>query len=230
MINSRIFLIGSVALFCNSIQSCAEELPQWRDDFYSRVEILALLQTLNVQLLSSKSATVVLENWCADHHMASLSKITARLVNDQDKPVSEETRKRLILDVSDRVKYRHVQLSCGSHILSEADNWYVPSRLTDQMNRALNSSDTPFGKIIAPLDPYRTTVETKIYWSPLDKGWENDIGQSKITSQNNKAIKLPKYLFMHRALVSSKSGLPISEVVETYTNEAINFDNRLVYQ
>jgi hypothetical protein len=97
------------------------------------------------------------------------------------------------------------------------------------MNRALNSSDTPFGKIIAPLDPYRTTVETKIYWSPLDKGWENDIGQSKITSQN-KAIKLPKYLFMHRALVSSKSGLPISEVVETYTNEAINFDNRLVYQ
>lgn len=98
MINSRIFLMVSVALFCNSIQSYAEELPQWRDDFFSRVEILALLQTLNVQLLSSNSATVVLENWCADHHMASLSKITARFVNDQDKPVSEETRKRLILD------------------------------------------------------------------------------------------------------------------------------------
>ena len=30
------------------------------------------------------------------------------------------------------VAYRHVRLRCGDHVLSEADNWYVPSRLTPE--------------------------------------------------------------------------------------------------
>jgi hypothetical protein len=35
---------------------------------------------------------------------------------------------------------------------------------------------------------------------------------------------------MHRAMVSSEAGVPISEVVETYTNETINFDNKVINQ
>jgi chorismate-pyruvate lyase len=230
MINGKIFFMLCVGLFYNCSRTFAEELPQWQGDFISRVEILALLQTLNAQLLSNRSATAVLEEWCADHHMAPVSKITARLINEQDKTLSEDTRKRLRLKFSDRVKYRHVQLSCGSHVLSEADNWYVPSRLTDQMNRELNSSDRPFGKIIAPLNPYRRTMEVKIYWSPLARGWENNLSRSASVGRDEKAIAIPKYLFMHRALVSSEAGLPISEVVETYTNETINFDKKVINQ
>jgi chorismate-pyruvate lyase len=230
MINGKIFFMLCVGLFYNCSRTFAEELPQWQGDFISRVEILALLQTLNGQLLSNRSATAVLEEWCADHHMAPVSKITARLINEQDKTLSEDTRKRLRLKFSDRVKYRHVQLSCGSHVLSEADNWYVPSRLTDQMNRELNSSDRPFGKIIAPLNPYRRTMEVKIYWSPLARGWENNLSRTTSVGRDEKAIAIPKYLFMHRALVSSEAGLPISEVVETYTNETINFDKKVINQ
>jgi len=44
------------------------------------------------------------------------------------------------------VKYRRVQPSCGDHILSEADNWYVPRRLTPEMNRLLETTDVPFGR------------------------------------------------------------------------------------
>ena len=230
MINGKTFLLLCLGLFFNCSRAYAEELPQWQGGFIARVEILALLQTLNAQLLSNRSATAVLEEWCADHHMAPISKITARLINAQDKAISEDTRKRLHLELSDRVKYRHVQLSCGSHVLSEADNWYVPTRLTDQMNRELDSSDKPFGKIIAPLNQYRRTMEVKIYWSPLVRGWENDLSRLTSNSRDERAIAIPKYLFMHRAMVSSEAGVPISEVVETYTNETINFDNKVINQ
>ena len=230
MIYKKIFLIMSIGFFYNLGQAFAEELSQWQSDFTARVEMLALLQTLNAHLLSNSSATAVLEEWCADHHMAQVSKITARLTKEQDKPISEDTRKRLHLRFLDRIKYRHVQLSCGSHVLSEADNWYVPSRLTDQMNRELNFSDRPFGKIIAPLNPYRRTMEVKIYWSPLEKGWEKNLSRSITNLRDERVISIPKYLFMHRALVSSEAGIPISEVVETYTNEVINFDNKVINQ
>ncbi len=46
---------------------------------------------------------------------------------------------------------------CGGHVLSEADNWYVPARLTPQMNRALDTSDTPFGAAVKALDFHRAT-------------------------------------------------------------------------
>lgn len=230
MVYGKIILTLCIGLLYSCRPVFAEELPQWRGDFITRVEIVAILQTLNAQLLSNRSATAVLEEWCAEHHMAPVSKITAQLISEQDKSVSDDTRKRLRLKISDRVKYRHVQLSCGSHILSEADNWYVPSRLTDKMNRELNSSDRPFGKIIAPLNPYRRTMEVKMYWSPLARGWENDLSRSISHRRDEKALTLPKYLFMHRALVSSEADLPISEVVETYTNETINFDNKVINQ
>ena len=230
MINGKIFLLLCVGWFFNCSRAYAGELPQWQGDFISRVEILALLQTLNVQLLSNRSATAVLEEWCADHHMSPISKITARLINEQDKILSDDTRKRLHLKLSDRVKYRHVQLTCGSHVLSEAVNWYVPARLTAQMNRELYSSDKPFGKIIAPLNPYRRTMEVKIYWSPLARGWENDLSRLTSNSRDERAISIPKYLFMHRAVVSSEAGIPISEVVEIYTNETINFDTKVINQ
>jgi hypothetical protein len=50
-----------------------------------------------------------------------------------------------------------VQLWCGDRLLSEADNWYVPSRLTPAMNTALETTDTPFGKAVQELKPYRRT-------------------------------------------------------------------------
>jgi hypothetical protein len=35
--------------------------------------------------------------------------------------------------------------------MSVAHNWYVPARLTPAMNAALDASDAPFGKVVAPL-------------------------------------------------------------------------------
>jgi hypothetical protein len=37
----------------------------------SRLEALALMQTLNANILASRSSTLSLEQWCRDHKLAS---------------------------------------------------------------------------------------------------------------------------------------------------------------
>jgi hypothetical protein len=45
--------------------------PPWQEGFTARLEALALLQTLNAELLSHDSATLTLDRWCAAHRLAS---------------------------------------------------------------------------------------------------------------------------------------------------------------
>ena len=62
MINGKIFLLLCLGLFFNCSRAYTEELPQWQGGFIARVEILALLQTLNAQLLSNRSAKLFCKN------------------------------------------------------------------------------------------------------------------------------------------------------------------------
>lgn len=197
---------------------------RWPEDFLSRVEILALIQTLNASLLSSRSATATLEKWCADHHMSAEPKVVARRAPGPDKAPSAETRERLGLGPGEAVAYRHVALSCGGHVLSEADNWYAPSRLTADMNRALETTQTPFGKVVAPLHPFRRTIEMKMRWSPLPDGWE--LGSAPQSRGDEGVLAIPRELFEHTAVLYGADQKPFSEVHETYTSEALDFEPR----
>lgn len=194
----------------------------WRDGFVSRIEALALIQTLNASLLASRSATATLEKWCADHKMAAEPKIVARRVAGIEKEPSEETRERLDVGADEKVKYRRVQLACGDHVLSEADNWYVPGRLSDEMNRMLEATETPFGKAVAPLQPFRRTIEMKMRWSPLPEGWElSATGDSQ--GKASGALAIPHELFEHTAVLYARDRRPFSEVHETYMREVLDF-------
>ncbi len=191
----------------------------WPQDFTSRVEILALIQTLNASLLASRSATATLEKWCADHKMAAEPKIIAQRAGGADKEPDAETRQRLGVTADETVKYRRVALSCGGHILSEADNWYVPGRLTTEMNRTLETTDTPFGKAVAPLQPFRRTIAMTMRWSPLPEGWE----LSPPIQQASGALALPHEIFEHKAVLYTADQKPFSEVHEHYTREVLDF-------
>ena len=186
---------------------------------FTRLEALALIETLNAELLASKSATATLETWCADHRMAEAPKIVAKRAAAPEKPASAETRRRLSLSDGETVKYRHVQLVCGAHVLSEADNWYVPGRLTQEMNRRLEETETPFGKVVAALHPFRRTFETKRLWSPLPSGWETGAR----AEENAPAPPAPHALIEHRALLYGEDQRPFSEVDETYTSGVLEF-------
>jgi chorismate-pyruvate lyase len=214
-----IFIGAGAALSASGAVGAA----QWPDGFLSRVEVLALIQTLNASLLSSRSATATLEKWCADHRMSVDPKVVARRAPGVDKTPSAETKERLGVGPGEGVAYRHVELSCGGHVLSEADNWYVPGRLTADMNRALETTETPFGKVVAPLHPFRRTIEMKMRWSPLPEGWELGSGPQS-GKDGGGAMALPHELFEHTAVLYGTDQKPFSEVHETYMSEALDFE------
>jgi hypothetical protein len=75
-----------------------------------------------------------------------------------------------------------MQLFCGDKLLSEADNWYVPGRLTPEMNRLLDQTDTPFGRAVKDLDFQRQTLKATALWRPLPEGWELEAAQQDGTA------------------------------------------------
>jgi hypothetical protein len=186
---------------------------------------LAVLQSLNADLLSHDSATLTLERWCAVHKLASPAKITAVRVLDVEKPPTAEQRVELAVSPTESVRYRRVKLACGAVVLSEADNWYVPGRLTPEMNKQLESSDTPFGLVVRPLHFQRHTVSSLLLWHPLPVGWEmNGAGFGGSGAAGSVADqRMPPRLLEHRAILTLADGTPFSEVVETYTDQVLAF-------
>ncbi|MGA2778839.1 MAG: hypothetical protein ABSF94_14885 [Steroidobacteraceae bacterium] len=200
--------------------STAARRPTWPGDFVARLEALALVETLNADLLSNQSATSTLERWCAVHQMASPARIVAVRMPDIDKPVTLQQRAELGVSSTEPVRYRHVRLVCGEHVLSEADNWYVPDRLSSEINRQLENTDIPFGKAVQTLHFQRRTLSSRVLWQPLPEGWEmNPTAAGEVAAP----IALPHALLEHRALLILPDGTPISEVVESYTNEVLSF-------
>jgi len=190
----------------------------WSGDRLGRVEALAVLQSLNAELLSHDSATATLEHWCGVHHLANPPVVVAERLIGAELPPTPEQRRELGVSDTQIVRHRRVRLRCGDVVLSEADNWYVPDRLTPQMNRLLDQTDTPFGKVVKPLGFHRHTLAVSLLWRPLPEGWEH--AHATLPSDR---LELPEHLLQHRALLQLPDGTPISEVVETYTREVMAF-------
>jgi hypothetical protein len=167
------------------------------------VEAYAQVQALNAALLSSGSATRTLAAWCGDHHLADTPRIVAHRDGGADRAPTAEQRRRLGVADSDVVKYRRVELACGSRVLSVADNWYVASRLTAEMNRLLETTDTPFGTAVAPLEPTRETFLVRVLWTDSSQ-------------------PAPDTILEHRAVLYTKDRQPFSEVDERYQRALID--------
>jgi hypothetical protein len=206
-------------LLTTAIGSAAEPAP-WPDSLVGRLEALALLESLNADLLAHDSATLTIERWCADHRLADPARIVAERVSGADKPASAEVREALDVKPDEPLGYRRVRLKCGDHVLSEANNWYVPARLTPEMNHVLETTETPFGKAVAALRFRRHTLSADLLWRPLAKGWET--GEASAPKEAG-ALMIPDHVLEHRAVLSTRDGEPFSEVVETYTGEVLAF-------
>ena len=217
----RAVLIAIAAILAACVASYAQELPAWPDTYVARLQALALVETLNAEVLASRSATLTLEGWCRDHQLANEPTIVAELVRGVRKAPTAEQRQRLQVTSQAEVKYRRVHLRCGNRVLSEADNWYVPDRLTAAMNRLLDTTDAPFGKVVQPLEPYRQTFEVRLLWSPLPDGWERGSIAASIATGGDLAI--PDALFEHRAVLYTREHKPFSEVDEVYQRQLLAF-------
>jgi hypothetical protein len=216
---------GLAALAGLLLAAAPAAAQDWPGGFAGRVEALAVIQSLNATILASPSATLSLEDWCRDHRLADPPRVVIRLVPAEPKPPGEDQLHRLNVGDPAELNYRRVELRCGRHILSEADNWYVPARLTAEMNHALETTDTPFGKIVQPLKPYRRTFAARLLWSPLPAGWERADGASPAPIDDLPPV-FPPALFEHRAVLYTAAGQPFSEVDEVYRRDLLAFQPR----
>jgi len=205
-----------------SLAAPPANVPAWPNTPLARVEALAVLQSLNATLLSSDSATLTLDSWCVRHHLAPAgTRVIAERVRDADKPVTAVLRAHLQVGADEPIRYRHVRLRCGELVLSEADNWYVPARLTPEMNAALDSSDIAFGRAVQPLHFRRQTLSAKLLWSPLPDDWDERAAPVDVPA--GAAIAIPDHVIEHRAMLRLPDGTPFSEVVEDYTGAVLAF-------
>jgi len=205
------FLLAASAVQAD--EAAAPAGAAWPDTFVARVELLALLQSLNAELLSHDSATLTLERWCERQRFASPATIVAERVRGEDTRPSDAQRRELRVGPGDVVNHRRVRLRCGTTLMSEADNWYVPARLTATMNARLEATDAPFGRVVQALDFQRRTLSSELLWSPLPEDWQS---RPATADHPDDAISMPPDLLRHRALLTLPDGTPFSEVVETY--------------
>jgi hypothetical protein len=139
---------------------------------------------------------------------------------DVDKQPTAQQREILGVNANEAVRYRRVRLRCGEHVLSEADNWYVPARLTPEMNKALDTTDIAFGRAVKDLHFQRRTVSATLLWSPLPDGWEMG---APVRAESARTLRVPPEVLQHRAVLALPDGTPFSMVVETYTSEVLEF-------
>ncbi|GAB4070264.1 hypothetical protein KHC28_19770 [Ancylobacter sonchi] len=193
----------------------------WPDTALARLQAYALVQTLNAELLSNPSATLTLDRWCAAHRLAPAgAKVVADRVRDADKPADAGIRELLGAGPQERIVYRRVRLACDGLVLSEADNWYRPALLSEEMNRELETTDTAFGRVVRPLGFSRSTLSSRLLWQPLPEGWEMG---TPIPATPGGPLDMPDFLLEHRAVLKLPDGRPFSALVETYTRGILAF-------
>jgi chorismate-pyruvate lyase len=182
---------------------------QWPATPAARQLAAARIAQLQQQLASEPSATLVLTRWCATYHLAPEPRIIARRVHGSAKPLPDRVRVNLALKPGEAVGYRRVQLLCGDRILSDADNWYLPDRLTPAMNHLLEHTDTPFGVAVRSLHFKRRTLSSDILWVPT------------ATAGPGGMMTIPDHLLRNEGLLTIAGGLPIAQVIENYTAEVL---------
>ena len=217
--------VGATSLLgCSGVVASRPARHGWPETPLGRTQALAVLQTFNADLLSHASATLTLERWCDKHQLASPARVIAQRVYGVDKPLPSELRSELHISSSEPVKYRRVLLSCGEKVLSEADNWYLPGQLTAAMNTRLDDSDAPFGKVVQPLHFRRETLSARLLWSPLPVGWEM---ADALPASGKGELVIPHELLQHRAVLRTGENQPFSVLIETYTDEILNFHHEI---
>ena len=147
-------------------------------------------------LASEHSATAALTQWCRVRGMANPPAIAAQRDLLEELPPPPAILALLQPGPAERVAYRRVRLICGETVLSVAQNWYLPDRLSAEMNHALDTTDAPFGRVIA----------------------QTNFTRELLASEHGRTAACPiDTILMQRAVLRLHDGRPVSAVVECYT-------------
>lgn len=175
----------------------------------------ALIQELSRRLCKTPTATAALVAWCEEHRISSAPvtvicrhrchpTATARDVIAELNPLPRES-----------IAYRSVQLVRGGLPLVDAENWFIPHRLTPGMREALEATDVPFGELIAPLRPMRRTLAMQT------RDFSAGIPLDHLLERQRAERQYPGAIIRIDAVVISGSGLPLAYVRENFRPELI---------
>ncbi len=183
----------------------------------TRSTTYALVRDLSTRLITGATATETLLAWCEEHGL-SQGPITVEC-HQQHIPsaVPDEVRAALDLTAGETVHYRQVRLMRGSLALATAENWFVPQRLTADMNEVLNQTEVPFGTVIAPLRPFRRTLAAHL--QPLTTDPAEDLLRARGSAHQPR----PEVILEHIAVILSGSGTALALVKEHYFSELVSF-------
>lgn len=155
----------------------------------------ATLDEFETALAATPSASEALESWCRAR-IDRTGTLRAVVISASSGSPTDRVREELDIGGDERLGYRRVSLECSGRALSLAYNWYVPSRLSPEMNTRLEQTNVPFGRVAAPLGFTR---------QPL----EGARGQADYCPVGT--------ILSHRALLRLPDGRPLAMVVECYT-------------
>lgn len=155
-----------------------------------------VVAAFEANLAAHASATRALSQWCKLRGIDPEGQITVQFVRDADLAAPADLRAILDISAEEPLGYRHVRLLCAGAVLSEAHNWFVPARLTAEMNHELAESSVPFGTIAAGLAFSREPIASARHGDP-------GCPAGAIST--------------HRALLRLPDGQPLALVAECYT-------------
>jgi chorismate-pyruvate lyase len=163
------------------------------------------LKQFEAVLAANASATTALGQWCGRQLFADPPLVTALPVVGAIRALSPAMRELLQPGPGEEPAVRIVRLSCGGRVLSEAENWYVPARLTPEMNARLATTQTPFGTVAAPLGFTRESL----------------------FAQRGRAAWCPEgTILSHRARLVLPGGKSLALVTECYTSANLDSARR----
>jgi chorismate-pyruvate lyase len=115
----------------------------------------AAILSLHRKLLASASATAVLREVFGDP-------VEIARADGPAEAASNAQCAALGVAGPDEVVHRRVVLMAAGRAVSDADLWYVPARLWPGMAATLLTSTTPFGTVVAPMQPRRESIAARI--------------------------------------------------------------------
>ena len=177
-----------------------------------------LVRALSARLLASSSATAALRTWCEEHGLAAGEIKAVRHSHARAHYADDALLDELRPESGEAVHHRRVDLCRSGLVLSRADNWYVPDRLPLAMRRKLETTDVPFGTVIAPLRPSRRTVfvEFLSLSRSLVPGSQPHRPEDTGETRQDEILE-------HRAVILIAGSCPIAVVRERYLSVLVAF-------
>jgi chorismate-pyruvate lyase len=168
-------------------------------------------------LHSHATATAALMAWCRERRLDDAEALTVAVLCDcAADPADYDGPLRLA--TGETLQYRRVRLAWGDLVISEAENFYVPQRLPEDMRAALHHGAKPFGAVVADLSPQRTTLAMLTNDDLAHSGEEAARCRAQLAAGG---FAPAEAYALHLTAVMSAGGVELAELREHYPRELL---------